>query len=802
MSSSNCELTRLETYLRKEFPECVLIPCGGTSKSPRWSHKDVPIETLWHRWVNEGRNNCQDGVLLIMRRGLLVIDIDTPDMVTMMEAKFPVLRETAMAKTKKGRHYFFRRTEACDVHRIYDKARGILDPNDRNNKLDIDIKTVCSTGTGGALSVCPSPNKQWVRAPWDVAPLDLPQCILEFLIDNLADRHDGRPHQVVANERQQQSSSQCARGVDLAEVRELVGMLNPQRADAYSTWMEVGWCLHNIDSNALLDTWINFSKQSEKYEATLCDKLWQKMRDGGLGLGSLHMWARKDSPSEYKAMLNARVFDDIIDCNGSHNAVASIAHKLLKCMYVCATADGRLWYRFAESLWREDKGGICIRKELSSTVREQFNLAIPRVMSALSVDDLQSLRSSSAAASRHPAVERRERLLSISYKLQDSHFKDNVIKEMREFFYDQEFLAKLDSNINLLAFTNGVYDFAFPRFRASVPEDYVSLSVGYPYDAQNSPSLRARVDGFLSKLHPDESQREYVMKMLARQLRGDTGQQLFHVHAGHKGSAGNGKSTFFEALEHVLGDYVTSFKVSILTARNREEASKPQPEYHNWRGRRILYCTEPKEDDMLHSGIMKDLTGGEVVQYRMLFSNDIQQFRPQYKMHIMCNGPPKVDGADEGVKRRIRKIDYRARFVDAADVDETRHKYARDGKFIGDLVASDALKMAFMHTLLELYQADHEYTMPDCIREQSSEYLEENNVVARFVRDFVVESPSEYFTLSDARAALKVSGLGVVEGLKTKLESVLGASCRSQVWLNGGNRRNAFVGFKIDLSSS
>ena len=42
--------------------------------------------------------------------------------------------------------------------------------------------------------------------------------------------------------------------------------------------------------------------------------------------------------------------------------------------------------------------------------------------------------------------------------LKNASFKDNVMKEAREVFYDKRFKDKLDNNPYLIAFKNGVYD--------------------------------------------------------------------------------------------------------------------------------------------------------------------------------------------------------------------------------------------------------------------------------------------------------------------------------------------------------
>lgn len=483
------------------------------------------------------------------------------------------------------------------------------------------------------------------------------------------------------------------------EVKALVAILDPQRSDNYRQWMEVGWCLHNINHNMLLDTWISFSKKGDSFQDGECEALWDTMRSEGLGIGSLHMWAKSDSPYDYRCIINRRVFEDIKEANGKHNAVAAIAHKVLKGRFVCAAANNKLWYEFDGNLWKEDKEAINLRHQLSTTVRQHYIDVRSKLKVSLSIDDLESNESRT-----NPQLDDLcSKLLTIAFSLQDVNFKDGVVKEMREYFYDGEFLKKLDSKINLIAFTNGVWDLENKAFRHAQPEDFVSLSVGFEYNTEVKHELVSMVETYWQKLHPDHEQRNYVIKTIARQLYGDNGHELFHIHAGFQGAAGNGKTKFFEVLEGCLGDYVRKFPVQVLTAKCREEAGKPAPEYQYWKGRRILYASEPKDDDILHSGIMKDLTGGEQILYRLLFSNEVHTFRPQYKMHIMCNDPPKVDGSDEGVRRRIRKIDYISRFVNQEQVNESEHYYIRDGSFFEQLKNDDALKMETLRLLLNAF---------------------------------------------------------------------------------------------------
>ena len=49
--------------------------------------------------------------------------------------------------------------------------------------------------------------------------------------------------------------------------------------------------------------WDEFSQNSTKYKEGYCQEVWEAMDNNGLELGSLHRWAKKDSPQEYKKIV-------------------------------------------------------------------------------------------------------------------------------------------------------------------------------------------------------------------------------------------------------------------------------------------------------------------------------------------------------------------------------------------------------------------------------------------------------------------------------------------------------------------
>jgi phage/plasmid-associated DNA primase len=201
---------------------------------------------------------------------------------------------------------------------------------------------------------------------------------------------------------------------------------------------------------------------------------------------------------------------------------------------------------------------------------------------------------------------------------------------------------------------------------------------------------------------------------------------------------------------------------------------------------------------------MKDLTGGEKILYRLLYSNDILGFRPQFKMHIMCNDPPKVDASDEGVKRRIRKIDYMARFVEADQVDTSKFHYKIDSSFFDKLREDDGLKMEVLRYFLDHYHKDYEYQMPEFVANNSRVYLEENDGVRKFIAEHIVKDKDGYFTLGDAKELYKSKDYNAnrVNQLKVDLQKHLNTECIAAKKIRGKTYRNVFAGYSMTCGES
>jgi hypothetical protein len=120
-------------------------------------------------------------------------------------------------------------------------------------------------------------------------------------------------------------------------------------------------------------------------------------------------------------------------------------------------------------------------------------------------------------------LKRANNVMKIMMNLKKSGFKDRVIKECKNMFYEPLFEEKLDSNRDLIGFDNGVYDLVSGEFREGCPDDYVSLSVGYDYEeySEDHPSINGILE-FYNRENESRQIKSASRKRYREGLRDDT----------------------------------------------------------------------------------------------------------------------------------------------------------------------------------------------------------------------------------------------------------------------------------------
>ena len=167
------------------------------------------------------------------------------------------------------------------------------------------------------------------------------------------------------------------------------------------------------------------------------------------------------------------------------------------------------------------------------------------------------------------------------------------------------------------------------------------------------------IDAFLSKIYTSKEKLAYIKRVLASILDGTIKHEKSYFLTG---SGANGKSKLISLLQQAIGDYACVVPISLLTQK-RAESTSANCELVRTKGRRFGITQEPGEEETLNVGIFKELTGGDKVIARGLWKEPIE-FKPQFKLCLVCNDLPKIQSDDGGTWRRIIVIEHTSKFVD------------------------------------------------------------------------------------------------------------------------------------------
>jgi len=536
--------------------------------------------------------------------------------------------------------------------------------------------------------------------------------------------------------------------------------LSSERASSYQTWIEVGWCLHNIDpSEDMFQVWMDFSQKSSKAGENNINNLLRDWHRGWsrshyqktLTQRSLHMWAKEDNPTKYRKIMNKSFINFVereVDTTHTHIA------RLLKRMYentYCASVDSKKveWYHFTGICWRKLPQGIELRNKLHTEVAQIIGDTRTKIRERIMLIADEQKTSWE--------TQRLKSLIKVEQSLYSSGFKDSVMKDCIGLFYEEEFSQKLNSNQYLIGFTNGVVDLHairakddgtneyYVNFRKAEPTDYITFMAGRyptkncdsieyveynPDDPEQAP-IHAEIDEFMTKVFPNPELCKYMWRKLASCIEGANKEQTYETWIG---VGGNGKSKLVDLLSMSLGDYAASLQSTAMT-RKRPESGAANPDIMAIRNKRFIYMAEPDDREPLNTSRMKQFTGEDDVEARGLFE-DQTKFKITGKIFMLCNSFPAINTMDRGTWRRVMAVPFESKFVDP-NIEKPNPKeniYPRDNQLD---IKMHKWRTLFMSRLIHIYKTEYLPfglgRIPSIVTQESKKYQESFDSVAKFM---------------------------------------------------------------------
>ena len=541
----------------------------------------------------------------------------------------------------------------------------------------------------------------------------------------------------------------------------LLPMLSMFRSSDRTEWITVGWSLFNISDGCQegLEQWLEFSaRDEEKFDEAVCINEWERMTKKDLTIGTLRYYASVDNPQMYKEFQKEQSDHHIKESlSGSHNDIAKVLYTEYGNEFVCSSVTGRgSWFQFSNHHWEEVEEGVFLRQKISDEIVNRY------------VD-----MGNEFYAKQHAAEDKAEGAMyearfkltqKIITSLKSAPYKNNVMKECMEVFYDKRFRKKLDTNPYLIAFKNGVYDLKTHIFRAGRPEDFISKSmpIDYMEFSQDEDRILA-VEDFLEKIFPDISVRQYFIDQASDVFVGGNMQKVVYFWTGE---GDNGKSVTQSIFEKMFGELSIKFNTTLITGKKTGNGAANPELARAGNGVRWAVLEEPDGDEQINIGTMKSLSGNDSYWARDLFETGkaTREMTPMFKLTFICNKLPKMRYSDKATWNRIRVIPFESTFVRRGEpCPETYAEQLREKRFPMDKEFSKKIPdliQAFAWFLLKHHEKivnDHTYTRrePEKIKEATAMYRKQNDIYRQFVEESVIDDDIAKISLAELYAQFK-----------------------------------------------
>lgn len=539
--------------------------------------------------------------------------------------------------------------------------------------------------------------------------------------------------------------------------KELVPLLSSTRADDYSSWMQIGWALYNIGDGCQesLELWISFSSRATRqgtFDESQCIHSWQKMvNTGKFSIGTLRHYASVDNPEAFDKWRKSKSSNIIKDAlGGGHFDMAKLLFTYYGSSFCYCPIDERAgkWFEYINHRWEYSPQGLSLKSKLTGEILNRIQEEHKKLKHV--TENNGELEEEETDEDQHKFLtDQRKKYTKVIGNLKSAPFKSNVLKESCELFRNVGFLGKLDNDIDLMGFNNGVLDLKEKTFRPGRPSDYISMTTGYDYKDDytwTSPEV-VEVMSFLDKIFPDYLLKTYYIEYSAQLLKGGNFRKIF---VNMVGSGDNGKSVLIDLMEKTLGQYMIKFPTSLLTGK-RNASSSASPELARSQGVRFAVLQEPSKKDTLNEGLLKELTGNDTFYCRGLFK-DGGEIVPQFKVALIANKLPRL-GDDQAAWNRIEVLPFEAKFPkNPRDVPDKLEDQIRTKTFPRDESMSERLifmKQPFMWILFQKFKEISQRGLsekPGKVIAATDDYRKRNDVFLKFKTDRIRDEPDQAIT--------------------------------------------------------
>ena len=170
----------------------------------------------------------------------------------------------------------------------------------------------------------------------------------------------------------------------------------------------------------------------------------------------------------------------------------------------------------------------------------------------------------------------------------------------------------------------------------------------------------------------------------------------------------------------ILGDYATNIQPQTIMV-NPKSGNAPTSDIARLKGARLVTSVEPNEGMRLDEGLLKQLTGDDVVTARKMFSEEFE-FKPEFKLWMATNHKPLIRGTDTGIWRRIHLIPFEVQIPIERVDKKLKYKLVKESEGILKWAVQGCIKWS-----------NEGLSMPAKVLDAVREYQHEMDVISTFM---------------------------------------------------------------------
>ena len=326
--------------------------------------------------------------------------------------------------------------------------------------------------------------------------------------------------------------------------------------------------------------------------------------------------------------------------------------------------------RFDGDCWREDKQlAIGAVEEFLDLQLQDAMDEVARVEKAL--EDAGVPKASIQAGPKELLKEVDGQLLPLVYMLMGAQTYLKFVQKRRDYKYIVSAantakpmiaisVSDLDKDENLINTPYATFDLR-KGLAGEQPHDPGDLITKITACSPGEEGKQIWLDALKLFFCKDQKLIDYVQETVGMAAIGKVYQE--HMIIAYGGGA-NGKSTFWNTIFRVLGNYAGKLSAEALTMNCKRNV---KPEMAELKGKRLIISSEMEEGMRLNTAVVKQLCSTDEIQAEKKYKDPFS-FVPSHTLVLYTNHLPKVGANDDGIWRRLIVIPFNAKITGKSDI--------------------------------------------------------------------------------------------------------------------------------------